>query len=137
MTRSFTLSRKERRYKDQNGLCHYCTRLMTYMPEHGVGKHVVATWDHRTPKSRGGDRSYENLVLACYDCNMSKGNTTEAEFAEAARVAGGYRHLWGRCLIWREGQGAFISGTFKLGEILGPLLAQLAQPETRWSECGA
>lgn len=136
MSRTYTMPRKERRYKDQNGLCHYCMRRMTLVMTHGIGKHFTATWDHRTPKSRGGDRGYENMVLACYDCNMSKGNTTEAEFAAAASVAGGYHNLWGRCLIWREGQGSFISGTFKLGDILGPMLRWTQPEEPAWSECG-
>lgn len=124
-----TPSRKSRCLQKQHGLCYFCTRRIHLFPVEGER---VATWDHLTPSSRGGGTDYHNLCLACEDCNQAKGNLTEAEFAEAARFAGGVHNLWGRSLQWREGQGAFISGTFKLGEILGPLLNDIG-----WSECGA
>lgn len=33
----------------------------------------MLTVDHIIPKTRGGSEAEENLVLACYWCNMSKG----------------------------------------------------------------
>lgn len=123
-----TRSRKSRFWQKQLGLCYFCPHRIAIYPKEGERR---ATWDHLTPTSRGGTSFYDNLCLACEECNSAKGNLTEAEFLEAARFAGGVHNLWGRSLQWREGQGAFISGTFKLGDILGPLLDQ-----TRWSECG-
>jgi 5-methylcytosine-specific restriction endonuclease McrA len=35
-----------------------------------------ATIDHVIPKSKGGDDSMDNLVLACTACNGAKGNRT-------------------------------------------------------------
>ena len=32
------------------------------------------TFDHVIPKSRGGGTSWENIVTACQDCNIKKGN---------------------------------------------------------------
>ena len=32
------------------------------------------TFDHLVPRSRGGRTTWENVVTACADCNMSKGN---------------------------------------------------------------
>lgn len=37
------------------------------------------TFDHVLPRSRGGASSWENLVTACRQCNLSKGNRTPAE----------------------------------------------------------
>lgn len=37
------------------------------------------TIDHVMPKSRGGKDSWDNLVLACVNCNVSKGNRTPEE----------------------------------------------------------
>ncbi len=37
------------------------------------------TYDHIFPKSRGGETCWENIVTACYDCNMKKGGRTPAE----------------------------------------------------------
>lgn len=34
------------------------------------------TFDHVLPKSQGGRTNWENIVTACYDCNMAKGNRT-------------------------------------------------------------
>ena len=37
------------------------------------------TYDHIIPKARGGETTWENIVTACYDCNMKKGGRTPAE----------------------------------------------------------
>lgn len=36
--------------------------------------------DHRTPWSRGGEHTAENLCVACADCNLKKGDMTETEW---------------------------------------------------------
>lgn len=36
--------------------------------------------DHLTPISRGGDNSYENLGVACFNCNAKKYTKTYNEF---------------------------------------------------------
>ena len=41
--------------------------------------------DHRTPLSRGGTNSIDNVLPACGRCNREKGQLTEAEFR--ARLA--------------------------------------------------
>ena len=38
-----------------------------------------ATVDHVTPKSKGGASSWVNMVAACRDCNLAKGNRTPKE----------------------------------------------------------
>ena len=35
--------------------------------------------DHVLPKNRGGEDTWENLVVACQKCNRKKGNRTPAE----------------------------------------------------------
>ena len=37
------------------------------------------TFDHVTPRSRGGRTTWENIVTACARCNLSKGGRTPAE----------------------------------------------------------
>jgi 5-methylcytosine-specific restriction endonuclease McrA len=37
------------------------------------------TFDHVTPRSRGGRTSWENIVTACRSCNAKKGNQTPAQ----------------------------------------------------------
>ena len=37
------------------------------------------TIDHVIPKNRGGEDSWENLVVACQKCNRKKGNQTPDE----------------------------------------------------------
>ncbi len=32
------------------------------------------TMDHLTPKSRGGDKSIDNIAPACIECNQKKAN---------------------------------------------------------------
>lgn len=49
-------------YKRDNNSCQYCgcTRSLTI--------------DHVIPRSRGGQDTWENLVVACHTCNTKKGN---------------------------------------------------------------
>lgn len=42
--------------------CQYC------------GAHDDLTFDHVTPRSRGGRTTWENVVAACAPCNLKKGN---------------------------------------------------------------
>jgi len=37
------------------------------------------TWDHVFPKCRGGKKSWENIVTACFPCNQRKRNRTPEE----------------------------------------------------------
>jgi 5-methylcytosine-specific restriction endonuclease McrA len=37
------------------------------------------TYDHVTPRSRGGRTTWENIVSCCYSCNSNKANRTPAE----------------------------------------------------------
>lgn len=43
------------------------------------GKDVVLTFDHVIPKSRGGRTEWENIVMACQECNAKKANRTPEE----------------------------------------------------------
>lgn len=37
------------------------------------------TLDHILPRSRGGKRSWDNLITSCHKCNIRKGNKTPQE----------------------------------------------------------
>jgi 5-methylcytosine-specific restriction endonuclease McrA len=50
--------------------CQYCNIEMT---------DKEATVDHIIPKSKGGSSSWVNMVAACRDCNLAKGNRTPKE----------------------------------------------------------
>lgn len=49
-------------YKRDDNKCQYCRST----------RHL--TIDHVIPKSKGGDDSWENLCVACSDCNAKKGD---------------------------------------------------------------
>tara|TARA_R100000081_G_scaffold33977_1_gene15618 strand:+ start:220 stop:690 length:471 start_codon:yes stop_codon:yes gene_type:complete len=49
-------------YKRDRNKCQYC----------GATKHL--TIDHVIPKSKGGEDTWENLVVACSSCNVKKGD---------------------------------------------------------------
>jgi len=55
--------------RDRN-TCQYCGRRL---PRADI------TVDHVIPRSRGGIDSWENLVLACMECNVRKANRTPEE----------------------------------------------------------
>jgi hypothetical protein len=45
--------------------CQYCASILP---------HDKLTLDHVTPRSRGGPKSWENIVTCCIKCNQKKGN---------------------------------------------------------------
>lgn len=53
--------------KRDNNTCQYC------------GRKKNLTIDHVLPRSRGGKDTWENLVTACDNCNVRKGNRTPGE----------------------------------------------------------
>jgi 5-methylcytosine-specific restriction endonuclease McrA len=66
--RKFTLpcNRKNVFWRD-NYICQYCGNKFSY------GK---LTMDHVIPKSKGGHRTWTNIVSSCGKCNNKKGNKT-------------------------------------------------------------
>lgn len=57
-------------YARDRGRCQYC------------GLHVsrdVWTYDHVVPRAQGGKTNWENVVVACSDCNQKKGGRTPAQ----------------------------------------------------------
>src|SRR2546426_4413038 len=57
-------------YARDNYTCQYCGS--SYRSEE-------LTFDHVIPVSRGGTKSWENIVTACIDCNRKKGGLTPEE----------------------------------------------------------
>ena len=51
-------------------VCQYCTGAMPA---------AELTFDHVVPRSRGGYTTWENVVTACTDCNLKKGNKLPKE----------------------------------------------------------
>lgn len=63
--------------------CYYCDKEMDFSV--GVGRKFnkdMATIEHLIPLARGGEHTWENTVLACRHCNISKNSKTIAEFEE-------------------------------------------------------
>lgn len=65
--KKIVLSRKNILRRDGHR-CQYCGR-----------SDVGLTVDHVTPRARGGEDAWENLVCACVKCNNKKGDRTPAE----------------------------------------------------------
>lgn len=74
-------------YERQDGVCPYCGRVMTWVPEWASARlrrthHPVvveirsreATLDHVYPRIWGGQYEVANVVAACRSCNSSKGD---------------------------------------------------------------
>ena len=61
------LTRKNLLHRDGH-TCQYCTHTSE-----------ILTLDHVIPRSRGGQDTWENLVVACNRCNVRKGNRTPRE----------------------------------------------------------
>lgn len=67
--RGVRLSRENIFLRDQHK-CQYCEKKVPVKE---------LTLDHVMPVSRGGGKTWENLVAACHKCNHKKGNRTPDE----------------------------------------------------------
>jgi len=63
---------------DTYGCCWYCGRFLTY---------ETSTIDHVIPLERGGSDDEDNFELACFRCNLNKGNH-DFEFLACQPVRG-------------------------------------------------
>lgn len=65
-------------YGAQGGRCFYCNikllfrRHSQYRTVRGKPPYTI---DHFVPKSWKGPNTWRNYVLACYDCNLKKGDS--------------------------------------------------------------
>lgn len=59
--------------------CHYCLQ-----PIHP--RSTNASIDHVVPVSKGGQDVWENIVLACKDCNEKKSNLNAEDFNLVRRL---------------------------------------------------
>lgn len=69
LTEHHTTEDVETLYREQFGKCYYCGESM-------YDYHL----EHKTPLSRGGTDTKENLAISCPDCNWRKNDRTEEEF---------------------------------------------------------
>jgi hypothetical protein len=68
-----THERRARKFKKQNGICHWCKGPMTL--ERGTSGRPVrnfATFEHLQRRRDGGNGKHFNVVLACYSCNHGR-----------------------------------------------------------------
>lgn len=63
-------SRRQAIHARERGLCFYCLRRT------GARERCI---DHVVPRAKNGRNSYRNLVLACMECNMLKGERSAAD----------------------------------------------------------
>lgn len=69
------LTRHKRRMMKKSRHCYWC-KVMTFDPEIDgpCEPNIVATVDHKIPRSRGGLDHSNNYVLACKKCNERRAN---------------------------------------------------------------
>ena len=61
---------KRNLYTRDSGECQYCKKSLSY---------DSSTYDHVTPRSKGGRTCWENIVIACAKCNEYKGDKTPGQ----------------------------------------------------------
>jgi 5-methylcytosine-specific restriction endonuclease McrA len=58
---------RENVYTRDKGRCQYCGEVVP---------RVKATYDHVLPRDLGGKTKWDNIVIACFECNQRKRNRT-------------------------------------------------------------
>lgn len=105
---------REHIYAQQDGRCYYCQcellPLSAWREDTADGRrpnHVssglrdkLPEIDHKTPLSRGGVSTDDNLCYACNRCNARKMVRTEAEFRAYPDDAISYLGLWPGQIDW-------------------------------------
>ena len=76
-SRTFSRQDRDDAFGRSGGRCEYCGGEMS--PRSGSPNSYEA--DHRTPYSRGGPSTPENLAPSCRTCNRSKGSRTPEEWS--------------------------------------------------------
>lgn len=71
-------------------ICYYCHKPMKelyFQWKAGLirRKDAQLTIDHIKPLSKGGTWEWENLVTACFDCNLLKGNIYDSKKSVSVR----------------------------------------------------
>lgn len=74
--------KKKALYIQQKYRCYYCREFMFLGTELEAGLLVsrIATMDHLVPHAKGGAFVDGNLVLACYECNQTRGTMDWRDF---------------------------------------------------------
>lgn len=68
--------------------CCYCHTPMDYASNpHGRRNPAKATIEHVLPISRGGTHTWDNVKLACWQCNLQKNAKTIDEWSPTIRLA--------------------------------------------------
>jgi len=80
----FDLETIELVFEKSNGKCHYCGKQLSWQ-NHGR-RDARGGWeiDHLKPRSRGGSDHLNNLVAACWTCNLDKSDFSSRTFKRFA-----------------------------------------------------
>lgn len=84
MTKGERRRLKQALHQYQHGLCCYCERITELRP---AGAHIggaapdnFATLEHLQRVTDGGSDEPDNLALACFRCNVTRGDMSWVEF---------------------------------------------------------
>lgn len=66
-------------YVRDGGHCCFCGKFLPY-------QRGGFTLDHLHPKSRGGPKNWDNMVLSCHECNLKKANKHLSESGLSLRT---------------------------------------------------
>lgn len=83
MNTSLRKSLRTRLMRRDGELCHYCECAMV-MPGPRTAPDAM-TLEHIVPQSYGGSDDITNLVLACSDCNNTRGNDLDFCWCERCK----------------------------------------------------
>ncbi len=126
--------RKQLREKDKSR-CAYCLTS-----EQNTGQSM--TVDHIIPISAGGSATFENLCLACRNCNEFKGSQTTARDPLTYKILPLFhprRHNWSDHFVWDE-SGVYIKGLTATGRATITALNMnnpvIAAARRRWISVG-
>lgn len=78
-------------YEAFGGQCPYCFIPMRVDPPGAQPRGRSMTVEHITPRSRGGNNRFENLMVCCSQCNNRRGNRSIVEFLCSTEISRKFR----------------------------------------------
>lgn len=68
------------------GRCFYCRVALTLKGEPNSSIKTRVTHDHLIPRRKGGTSAKDNIVAACFTCNVNKADGSWLDFYVATRL---------------------------------------------------
>lgn len=109
------------------GRCYYCDKALSFYNRDRRGR---GAWEveHLTPRAKGGTDHLNNLVAACWPCNLEKGTRASRSHRQKMVPVLSARTSRRR---WRIADGALLLGLIVAGVVGAVMMSKVPEQEAQ------